>query len=87
MILLSQSIFLYVFYPNIGILPSKFGIFNFDSIFDIKYLYFNIIRTKVNLSELIDAFNHPIIMHYVLCKPKIWNKKSLFIGKYIYFLN
>ena len=21
-------------------------------------------------------------MHYVLCKPKIWNKKSLFIGKY-----
>jgi len=77
-----QTIINYVFYPNIGILPSKFGIFNFDSIFDIKYLYFNIIRTKVNLSELIQAFNHPIIMHYVLCNPKIWNKKSLFIGKY-----
>ena len=30
-----QTIINYVFYPNIGILPSKFGIFNFESVFDI----------------------------------------------------
>ena len=35
-----QTIFNYVFYPNIGILPSKFGIFNFDSIlFFILYFF------------------------------------------------
>jgi lipopolysaccharide biosynthesis glycosyltransferase len=34
-----QTIINYVFYPNIGILPSKFGIFNFDSIIDIKCIY------------------------------------------------
>lgn len=39
-----QTIINYIFYPNIGILPSKYGIFNFDSIFDIKYIYLKTIR-------------------------------------------
>ena len=77
-----QTIINYIFYPKIGILPSKFGIFNFDSIFDIKYIYFKSIRTKLNLTELIQSFQHPVLMHYVLCNPKVWNSYSLFTKKY-----
>jgi hypothetical protein len=51
-------------------------------IFDIKYLYMNKIRQKLNLSELIKAFNNPSIMHYTLCVPKIWYSDSKFVNKY-----
>ena len=77
-----QTIINYVFYPKIGILPSKFGIFNFDSIFDIKYIYLNSIRTNLNMTELIQSFKHPSLMHYVLCNPKVWNSHSLLTKKY-----
>lgn len=77
-----QTIINYIFYPNIGILPSKYGIFNFESIFDIKYIYLKSIRQNLNIDELIRAFNHPALMHYVLCDPKIWNSESFFIKKY-----
>ena len=77
-----QTIINYIFYPKIGILPSKYGIFNFNSIFDIKYLYLKTIRQTLNLSELVDAFKHPIIMHYTLCNPKLWNSNSFFSRKY-----
>ena len=77
-----QTIINYIFYPNIGILPLKYGIFNFNSIFDIKYIYLKSIRQELNFTELIEAFNHPAIMHYVLCDPKIWNSNSLFIKKH-----
>ena len=77
-----QTIINYVFYPNIGILPSRYGIFNFHSIFDIKYLYLKSIRQNLNFTELIEAFNHPSIMHFVLCNPKVWYSNSLFIKKF-----
>ena len=77
-----QTIINYVFYPNIGILPSKFGIFNFESIFDIKYLYLKNIRLNLNLSELVESFKHPALMHYVLCNPKVWFSNSLYTKKY-----
>ena len=77
-----QTIINYVFYPKIGILPSKFGIFNFDSIFDIKYIYLKSIRTNLNMTELIQSFEHPSLMHYVLCNPKVWNSYSLLTKKY-----
>jgi len=77
-----QTIINYVFYPKIGILPSKFGIFNFDSIFDIKYIYLKAIRTNLNITELIQSFKHPALMHFVLCNPKAWNSHSLLIKKY-----
>ena len=77
-----QTIINYIFYPSIGILPSKYGIFNFDSIFDIKYLYLKSIRKNLNLTEMIESFNHPSIMHYVLCNPKVWNSNSLFVKKF-----
>ena len=76
-----QTLINYVFYPNIGILPSKYGIFNFDSIFDIKYIYLKQLRQKINLNELIEAFKHPALMHYVLCEPKIWNSNSYYVNK------
>ena len=77
-----QTIINYVFYPKIGILPSKFGIFNFDSIFDIKYIYLKSLRYNLNSTELIQSFRHPVLMHYVLCNPKVWNSHSLFSKKY-----
>ena len=77
-----QTMINYVFYPKIGILPSKFGIFNFDSIFDIKYTYLKTIRTNLNFTELIQSFKHPSLMHYVLCNPKVWYSHSLLTEKY-----
>ena len=77
-----QTIINYIFYPNIGILPLKYGIFNFDTIFDIKYLYLRNIRQQLNYTELIEAFKDPAIMHYTLCVPKIWNSNSIFSKKY-----
>ena len=76
-----QTVINYVFYPNIGLLPLKYGIFNFNSIFDIKYIYSKIIRKKLNLTELIEAFNKPSLMHFILCEPKVWKTNSLFIKK------
>ena len=77
-----QTIINYVFYPNIGILPSRYGIFNFHSTFDIKYLYLKSIRQNLNMTELIEAFNSPSIMHFVLCNPKVWYSNSVFIQKF-----
>ena len=77
-----QTIINYIFYPNIGTLPLKYGIFNFDSIFDIKYLYLRKIRQQLNFTELIEAFKDPAIMHYTLCIPKVWNSNSIFSKKY-----
>ena len=77
-----QTIINYVLYPKIGLLPFKYGIFNFDSIFDIKYLYLNRIRQKLNLIELIKAYRSPSIMHYTLCSPKIWYSNSKFVNKF-----
>lgn len=76
-----QTIINYVFYPNIGILPSKFGIFNFESIFDIKYIYLKKIRQSLNFTELVESFKHPTLMHYVLCNPKVWFPNSLYTKK------
>ena len=40
------------------------------------------IRQNLNITELIDAFNNPIVMHYTLCNPKVWNSNSLFVKKH-----
>ena len=77
-----QTVINYVFYPNIGLLPLKYGIFNFNSIFDIKYIYIKSIRQNLNLTELIEAFYKPSLMHFILCEPKVWKSNSLFIKKH-----
>ena len=66
-----QTIINYLFYPKIGRLPSKYGIFNFNDNSDIKF-YLSRLRTKISFNELQDAFTKPIIMHNVLCYPKLW---------------
>ena len=77
-----QTIINYVLYPYIGKLPSKFGIFNFNTIFDIKYIYLKKVRQNLNLKEIIKAFKDPTIIHYTLCSPKVWYSNSKFVTKY-----
>ena len=75
-----QTVINYILYPNIGVLPSKYGTFNFPSLFDVKYLYLKKIRQSINLTELIDAQKDPSIMHFVLCYPKVWFENSIYNG-------
>ena len=74
-----QTVINYVLYPKIGIIPFKFGIFNFPSIFDIKYLYLKKIRQKLNENELLKAFKDPSLIHFVLCYPKVWLPNSEYV--------
>jgi len=75
-----QTVINYILYPYIGILPYKYGLFNFPSEFDIKYLYLKNIRQNLNITELIEALNNPSIMHFVLCYPKIWYENTKYNG-------
>ena len=75
-----QTIINYVLYPNIGLLPFKYGIFNFPTLFDIKYIYLKNIRQNLDLIELKEALKDPTIMHFVLCYPKVWFENSKFNG-------
>ena len=75
-----QTVINYVLYPKIGSLPLKYGIFNFPSIFDIKYLYLKKIRQILNITELIQAVEDPSLMHFVLCYPKVWMSNSRYIS-------
>ena len=61
----------YIFYPKIERLPSKYGIFNFEDKSDLM-VYLNNLRTKISIEELDDALKNPVIIHFVLCKPKPW---------------
>ena len=72
-----QTILNYVFYPKIGILPSKFGIWNFSDKKDIK-IYLSHLRTKLDINELEESFLNPTIIHTVLCIPKACNKVSYY---------
>ena len=75
-----QTIINYVLYPNIGVLPCKYGIFNYPTLFDIKYIYLKNIRQNIDLTELKEAIKDPTIMHFVLCYPKVWFENSKFNG-------
>ena len=75
-----QTVINYILYPKIGLLPFEYGIFNFPTEFDIKYLYLNTIRQKLNVTELLNAIKDPSIMHFVLCYPKVWERNSRYNG-------
>ena len=66
-----QTIINYVFYPNIGILPSKFGIWNFSDKKDVS-IYLSVLRTKLEINELEESYLNPSIIHNVVCYPKIF---------------
>ena len=75
-----QTVINYILYPYIGILPFKYGMFNFPSIFDINYIYLKTIRQSLNFTELLMAFKDPSLIHLVLCNPKVWKSNSRYIG-------
>ena len=74
-----QTLINYVFYPNIGIIPSKYAIFNFYDEKDID-IYLSIIRTKINKNKLIKGLKDPTIVHHVLCLPKLWSIKNNYLA-------
>ena len=75
-----QTVLNYVFYPKIGLLPSKFGIWNFSDKKDIK-IFLSYLRTKYDIHELEESFFNPSIIHNDLCWPKIWLKTSQYDQK------
>ena len=77
---LDQTIINYVFYPNIGILPSEFVIWNFYDELDIRK-YASLLRMKVNISEIMESLKSPTIIHAVLCLPKMWEFHSRYISE------
>lgn len=70
-----QTIINYIFYPKIGILPSKYSIWNFHDKLDIEK-YLSRIRTKLDINELENSLNDTCILHITLCWPKIWKNNS-----------
>jgi lipopolysaccharide biosynthesis glycosyltransferase len=81
LISVDQTALNFVLYPKIGRLPSKFCIFNFEDNSDLNF-YLKLIRTKVPLEELKEAFNKPAIIHFQLCYPKPWFYNSLYKKEY-----
>ena len=71
----AQIVINYVLYPNIGRLPSKYGIYNFEDKNDLN-VYYNLLRTKIPMDELEDALINPTIVHFILCWPKPWSRNS-----------
>ena len=71
----AQTAINYVLYPNIGRLPSKYGIYNFEDKNDLN-VYYNLLRTKIPMDELEDALINPTIVHFILCWPKPWSRNS-----------
>lgn len=39
------------------------------------------IRQNLNVTEIIEAFKHPALMHFIFCNPKVWFSNSLFVKK------
>ena len=72
-----QTVFNYLLYPKIGRLPSKYVIFNFEDKSDI-IVYINRLRTKIPIDEIEQAFKNPIIIHNVICHPKIWSINTVY---------
>ena len=73
-----QTAINYIFYPDIGFLPSKYNIFNFNDISDIR-VYRKYIRMEINISEIEEALKEPTIIHHVICYPKMYTRHSVFI--------
>ena len=66
-----QTLVNYLLYPKIGRLPLKYGIFNFEGKSDFGP-YLSRIRTKIDANDLENGLNNAVIIHNVLCVPKIW---------------
>ena len=65
-----------VFYPNIGLLPLKYGIYMYGNINSFEKIVQKRVRIKLNRTEVIEAIKDPAIVHFSCCYPKIWYKNS-----------
>ena len=76
---LEQDSINYIFYPNIGFLPLKFGIYMIGN----KYTFKSLIKyskTTINMTEGYEAVADPGLVHFSCCWPKVWQNgtKNLF---------
>ena len=78
-----QTAINYIFYPKIGRLPSKYGLFNFEDKDDL-IVYNKFLRTKIPMEELEDALKNPGIIHLIFCYPKPWFTKSSYYEIFTY---
>ena len=81
---LEQDSINYVFYPKIGFLPLKYGIYMIGSKGTFKGLSRKI-YSKLNLTEGYEAVKDPSLVHFSCCWPKVWTNgtKNLFGNKKI----
>ena len=70
-----QTVLNYALYPKIGLIPYKYIIFNFHHESDAEP-YVNDLRTRINSTKISESIIDPTIIHYILCRPKIWKAKS-----------
>ena len=62
------------FYPNVGLLPLKYGIYLLGNITVFHKNIKKSLRFEINETELIEAIDDPSIVHFSCCFPKLWNK-------------
>ena len=80
---LEQDSINYVFNPNIGFLPLKYGIYMIGNNRTFKILSEKYVYSKLNLTEGYEAVRDPSIVHFSCCWPKVWTNgtKNLFGDK------
>ena len=80
---LEQDSINYIFYPNIGFLPLKFGIYMIGNKNTFRQISEHYIYSKINLTEGYEAVKDPSIVHFSCCWPKVWTNgtKNLFKDK------
>ena len=72
-----QTVINYIFYPNIGRLPYKFGLSSYLNEKNIKDAYEPYNKSKEDRLELISALKKPSLTHFTGCIPKLWNRESI----------
>ena len=82
---LEQDSINYAFYPKIGFLPLKYGIYMIGDNAAFKALSLKYIYSKINLTEGYEAVKDPGVVHFSCCWPKVWTNgtKNLFRNKNI----
>lgn len=65
----------YIFYPKIGFLPLKYGIYMIGDKRKFKELS-RYSRSPLNLTEGYEAVKDPAIVHFSCCWPKVWTEGS-----------
>ena len=73
---LEQDAINIVFLNKIGILPLKYGIYMYGNVDTFEKKIQNLIRFKLNKSEVIGAIKDPSLVHFSGCYPKVWFNNS-----------